>query len=96
MRPRIRKPTPGRLLATRQFQAPQDSVPASSTVPAASVNVLGECIPPTASIWTQWGASIVEQYPQEEWSAQLLKIPELYRDFVRYRMIIQYGYEAEA
>jgi hypothetical protein len=49
-----------------------------------------------ASIWTQWGASIVEQYPQEEWAEQVRKIPESYRGDVLSMMIRQHGMRVEA
>lgn len=45
--------------------------------------------------WKQWGQALVEQYPHHEWPARLKQIPEIYRDFIRSRLIRDYGYKVE-
>lgn len=50
---------------------------------------------PSDIAWKQWGEALVSQ-PREEWPAQLLKIPVIYRPGIVSRLIRQYGYQVEA
>lgn len=51
---------------------------------------------PSDVVWKQWGAPLVSRYPCEEWPAQIVKIPTIYRSTVVSRLIRQYGYTVDA
>lgn len=45
--------------------------------------------------WLQWGKQIVEECPRDQWSERIARIPEFYRDYIRSRIIREYGEIAE-
>lgn len=46
-------------------------------------------------VWKQWGKALVEQFPRSEWPTRIAQIPPIYQDFIRSRLIRDYGYEVE-
>ena len=71
MEPRIRKPTPNRILATRKFLAPDTH----GVAPAAQQDATAPLMLPTASIWDQYGVKIAEA-PRNRWVGMLKKVPD--------------------
>lgn len=49
----------------------------------------------TDIVWHQWGKQIVTDYPREQWAERIERIPELYQDYIRSRIIREYGEVAE-
>lgn len=46
-------------------------------------------------VWKQWGKALVEQYARDEWPVRIAQIPPIYREFIRSKLIKDYGYEVE-
>lgn len=45
--------------------------------------------------WLQWGKQIVDEYPRDKWAERIDRIPEFYQDYIRSRIIREYGDVAE-
>lgn len=46
-------------------------------------------------VWDRYGASIVRDFPREQWREQIEQVPEFYRGYIRSRIIAEHGEIAE-
>lgn len=43
---------------------------------------------PNDTAWLQYGIAILEQVPEETWEQHILKIPIIYRDLIRTKLML--------